>query len=138
MVRRDFGQEGFWSGGILAGGILVSNLSFFFLLPQNNPEMDVFWSPLSFETSLKRFRCPSKKCSQFFFFLSWLSRQHHAMFFSFGQGQSRAESKQISRHLVDTNGSKGALFLCLALLPCSAHENHNKTTDGAQCNYTLS
>ena len=75
-----------------------------------------------------------QKCAfKFSFFLSWLCRQHHAMFFCFGQGPGLSECKQISRHLVDTNICHEAL-----LHDCSAHKTITITTGGAQCNYTLS
>ena len=59
-----------------------------------------------------------QKCAfKFSFFLSWLCRQHHAMFFCFGQGPGLSECKQISRHLVDTNiCHEGLLHDCSSAL----------------------
>ena len=47
-------------------------LSLAFSLPQNNPEIESFWSPLSFETSFVKFQCETKKCFRFLFFSSLL------------------------------------------------------------------
>ena len=43
-------------------------LSLTFCLPQNNPEMESFWSSLSFETSFVKFHYETKKCFQKTFF----------------------------------------------------------------------
>ena len=43
-----------------------------FSLPQNNPEIESFWSRLSFETSFVKFQCETKKCFRFLFFSSVL------------------------------------------------------------------
>ena len=95
--------------------------------------MGVFWSPLSFETSFKRFRCPTKKCQQFFFFLSWLSRQQHTIFFFWsGLSVNRYHATWWTQTVVKEPCSS-ALLLCLA----QPMKTITKTTDGAQCNYTL-
>ena len=48
--------------------MLCINLSLSYFLPQNNPEIESFWSPLSFETSFAQFHWETKMWFQKTFF----------------------------------------------------------------------
>ena len=46
----------------MQGPPVGTNLSFFFDLPQNNPDIDAFESPLSLATDFESLNCVTKMC----------------------------------------------------------------------------